>query len=97
FTLRFAGDGAEKATGGFLKSLDGAVRKRVAFLAPTLPADVARHVLGVEFQPIQDDARGFHDIVANHVTGHPRSFVFRHAQFLPSRFRLITGGMTKSE
>ena len=59
-------------------SFDGAVWKRVAFLAPKLPADVARHILGVEFQSIQNDARGFHDIVADSVARHPRDFVFSH-------------------
>src|SRR5207253_6605028 len=33
----------------------------------------------IEFQPIQDDARGFHDIVANSVTRHPCDFVFGHS------------------
>src|SRR5204862_7921618 len=76
--LLLAGDGAEQTAGSFLQSFDGAIRQRVAFLAPKFPADVAGHVLGIEFQPIQDDARGFHDIVANSITRHPRNFVFSH-------------------
>ena len=78
FVLRLAGDRAEEAAGRFLQRLDGAIGKRVAFLAPKFPADVARHVLGIEFQPIENDARRFHHIVADAVAGHPRDSVFSH-------------------
>ncbi len=78
FVLRFAGDGAEQTAGGFLERLHRAIGKRVAFRAPKFPADVARHILGVEFQAIEHDARRLHDIVADSVPGHPRNFVFSH-------------------
>jgi hypothetical protein len=78
FTLRFAGDRAEETAGSFLESFDGAIGKRVAFLAPKFPTDVARHIFGIEFQAIQHDACGLHDIVANAVTGHPCDFICSH-------------------
>src|SRR5438105_15555390 len=78
FALRFAGDRAEETAGSFLKSFHGAIGKRVAFLAPKFPADVARDILGVEFQAIQHDASCLHDIVAYSVPGHPCNFIFGH-------------------
>jgi hypothetical protein len=78
FTLRFARDCAEKAAGGFFQSFHRAIGKRVAFLAPKFPANVARHILGIEFQPIEHEARRLHNIVTNSVTGHPSNFVFSH-------------------
>jgi hypothetical protein len=78
FRLRFAGDRAEETAGGLLERLHGAIRKRVAFLAPKLPADVAGHILGVEFQAIEREARRLHDIMPDSVPGHPRNFVFSH-------------------
>src|SRR6266513_1140720 len=78
FTLRLARDGAEETAGGFFESFDGPIGKCVAFFAPKIPANVARHIFGVEFQAIQHDPRGLHHIIANSVTRHPRNFVFRH-------------------
>ncbi len=49
FVLWLAGDRAEETAGGFLERLHGAIGKRVAFLAPKFPADIAGHILGVEF------------------------------------------------
>ncbi len=46
--LRLAGDRAEQTAGRFLESCHGAIGKRVAFLAPEIPADIAGHVLGIE-------------------------------------------------
>ena len=78
FRLRFARDRAEKSAGRFLERFDGAIGQCVTFLAPKFPADFARDVLGVEFQPIQHEARCLHDIIANSVARHPRNSVFSH-------------------
>jgi hypothetical protein len=78
--LRFASDGAEESAGCFLERLDCAIWERIAFLAPKFPADIARDILGVEFQTIQHEPRRLHDIMTNSVTGHPRDFVFRHGR-----------------
>src|SRR5437016_13689587 len=48
FALRFAGDRAEESARRFLKSFHGAIGKRVAFLAPKFPADVARDIRSEE-------------------------------------------------
>src|SRR5205809_5559073 len=42
------------------------------------PADVARDILGIEFQAIEHEPRRFHDIVADAVARHPCNPVFRH-------------------
>ena len=76
--LRLAGDGAEQTAGGFLQCLNCAIRQRVTFLAPKFPADVARHIFGIEFQTIQYQASRLHNVVANSVTRHPCNFVFSH-------------------
>ena len=52
FRLWLAGDGAEQTAGGFLQCLNCAIRQCVTFLAPKFPADIARHILGIEFQTI---------------------------------------------
>src|SRR5262249_16374680 len=50
----------------------------ITFLAPKFPTNIARHIFGIEFQPIQNEARRLHNIVPNSVTRHPRNFVFSH-------------------
>src|SRR4029077_14879809 len=78
FRLRFARDRTEKTASCFLQRFDCSVGQCVSFLAPEFPTDVARHIFGIEFQPIQNEARRLHDIIANSVTGHPRNSVFSH-------------------
>src|SRR5207248_8512283 len=78
FRLRFARDRAKKSAGRFLQCFDCAVGQRVAFLAPKFPADVARHVFGIEFHPIQHEPRRFHHIVSDAVPRHPSNSIFRH-------------------
>ena len=85
FSLRLARDGAEKTAGSFFQGFHGAIGKRIAFRAPKLPPDVARHIVGVEFQAIQHDARRFRDIVADSVTRQPRDFVFCHLSMFLNR------------
>jgi hypothetical protein len=78
FVLRLAGDRAEQAACRVLERLHGAIGKRVAFLAPELPADIARHVLGIKFHSIENDSCRLHHIVPHAVARHPRNSVFSH-------------------
>src|SRR5262249_20455807 len=67
-------------------------------IAPKFPANVARHVLGIELQPIQNKARRLHHIVPDSVTRHPRNFVFSHKRWIlsarSSRASRLTLGST---
>ena len=76
--LRLARDRAEERARGALEDVDGAVGQRVALLAPELPPDVGRHVLGVEPESVEHQPRRFHHIHADPVTGHPGDFVLGH-------------------
>jgi hypothetical protein len=78
FGLRFARDRAEETARGFFQCFYGAVGQCIAFLAPKFPTNLARHIFGIEFQPIQNKARGLHNIVPNSVTWHPCNSVFSH-------------------
>src|SRR5205807_2636745 len=42
------------------------------------PADVARDVFGVKFDPIQHEPRRLHHIVSDAVARHPSNSIFRH-------------------
>ena len=78
FVLRFAGDRAEQAAGRFLQRFYGAIGQGVTFFTPKFPADVARHIFGIQFQTIEHEAGGFHNVVADAVAGHPGNFIFGH-------------------
>src|SRR5439155_12892406 len=78
FILWLAGDRAEQGARCVLERLHRALRKRVSFRAPKFPADIARHILGIEFHPIENDPRRFHYIVPHAVAWHPRNSVFSH-------------------
>ena len=84
FRLRFARDRSEESARCVLKRLHRTVRKRVTFLAPKFPPDVARHVLGIKFHSIENDPRRFHHIVPNAVARHPRNSVFSHRKAILS-------------
>src|SRR5262249_7258784 len=81
FVLCLAGDGTKQRAGRVLKRLNRAIRKRVTFLAPKFPADIARDVLRIKVHPIKNDARRFHHIVAHAVSRHPCNSVFSHRRW----------------
>src|SRR4029077_9846941 len=101
FRLRFARDRTEKTASCFLQRFDCSVGQCVSFLTPEFPTDVAGHILGIEFQPIQNEARRLHDIIANSVTRHPRNSVFSHkrvtlaASVATARWNAISGAFAK--
>src|SRR5207253_2895236 len=80
FRLALARDRAEKSARSFLESFYSAIRKCVAFLAPKFPADIARHVLGVEFNAIQNETSRLHHVVSDAVPRHPCDFIFSHKE-----------------
>jgi hypothetical protein len=94
--LRFARDSTEKTASCFLERFDGTIGQRVTLPAPKFPPDVARHIFGIEFQPIQNESRCLHDIIANSVTGHPRNFVFSHREsILAARHRVASKSISE--
>ncbi len=81
-------DRAEEGRVHVLQQLDRAGRKGIAFLAPEVPADVAVDVLGVQLDPVQDEPRRLHHVVADAVAGQPGDAELAHehasgAQDLP--------------
>jgi len=72
------GDGAEKGGIHVLQELDGAGWKGVTLLAPEVPADVARNVIRVELELVENNLCRFEDIHADAIARQPCYFVFGH-------------------
>jgi len=68
----------KQRTISLLERRQSPIGERIGFCLPELPADFRRDILGVKFQRIEDESRGFHHIVTDAVTGHPRNLVFSH-------------------
>ena len=66
---RLGGDGSKQGRIHSLQQLHGAAGKRVAFLAPEFPADVAGQILRIQTQTIQHEPGGLQDLRAYAVTG----------------------------